>query len=302
MPNFTSLPALALCLALLLSQENALPPAPAQTAGHDAQVSAPAAATAPAATPAPAAAPSPSAVPSPTAAPAPAYVPGKDKLYILMFHDVVEDGQACSNWAVTVSELRGYLQWLFDHRYTTVLPSQLARGEALPERAVMLTFDDGYTTNYLYAYPILQEYGAKAVISPVVGYMESEVPGYLTWDMCREMVDSGLVEIGSHTYDSHTLERCVSRLEGETQAEYEARVFSDVDKSVEIIRQRLGTQVEFFAYPNGRTDPWSDSFLAERFAVTVTTDYGPAALSQGLLQLPRYNINKAQPVSAVLPS
>jgi len=305
MSNFTNLSALALSLALLLSQESAPlrtdapPPVPAQAVQHGAQDSTPAAVPTPEVTPVP----TPAAAPEPTpeAAPAPAYVRGKDRLYILMFHDVVQDGQECSNWAVTVSELRGYLQWLSDHGYTTVLPSQLARGEALPERAVMLTFDDGYTTNYLYAYPLLQEYGAKAVISPVVGYMESEIPGFLTWDMCREMVDSGLVEIGSHTYDSHTLERCLSRLEGETQAEYEERVFPDVDKSVEIIRQRLGTQVEFFAYPNGRTDPWSDSFLAERFAVTVTTDYGVAALSRGLFRLPRYNINKIQPVSAVLP-
>lgn len=241
---------------------------------------------------------------SPTEWPEPAhpqYPKGQDRLYILMFHTVLPDGCECNNWAVSVSELRSYLQWLRDHGYTTVLPRQIAAGEALPSRAVMLTFDDGYATNYTLAFPILQEFEAKAVISPVVRCLDEENDDFLTWDQCREMTQSGLVEIGCHTYDCHSYDRCLKRLEGESQAEYEARVFPDIDKSVQRIREELGADVTFFAYPNGRWDSWSNEYLSHRFTMSVSTAYGTARLSKGLYRLPRFTINASQPVWAVLP-
>lgn len=250
----------------------------------------------------PSPAPEPSAEAAQRPAPAhPVYDQGADKLYILMFHDVVPDGKEVSNWSVTESQLRDYLQWMQDHGYTTVLPSQLAGGEALPERAVLLTFDDGYASNYTLAYPLLQEFHAKAVISLIGHYLDEENPGFLSWEMCREMAASGLVEFGSHTYDAHVLDRCLRRLSEETQGEYQARIFPDVDKSIALLERELGAPICFFAYPNGRADKWSDDFLAQRFAITVTTNAGVARLSRGLYRLPRFNINTVQPVWAVLP-
>ena len=68
-----------------------------------------------------------------------------ETLYILMYHNFVEgDGEGCDDWSLPVSRFREDLQWLSDHGYKTVLPSQLAAGEPLPRRAVMITFDDGY--------------------------------------------------------------------------------------------------------------------------------------------------------------
>ena len=215
-----------------------------------------------------------------------------------MFHDVAADGVECNNWTVTVSELRENLQWLSDHGYATVLPSELSRGDPLPERAVMITFDDGYASNLLLALPVLQEFNAKAVVSVVTRYVGK--PDFLTWEMCRELVDSGLVEIGSHTDSCHT-SRGVQRLAGESREEYEKRVFADLQASIELIESNVGQKVVFFAYPNGLTDSWSDSFVREHFAVTVTTRFGPANVSSGLYQLPRMNINKSTPVSGRLP-
>lgn len=241
---------------------------------------------------------------SPTEWPEPAhpqYAQGRDRLYILMFHTVLPDECECNNWAVSVTELRSYLQWLRDHGYTTVLPRQIAAGEALPSRAVMLTFDDGYATNYTLAYPILQEFEAKAVISPVVRCVDEENSDFLTWAQCREMVASGLVEIGSHTYNCHEYDHCLNRLEGESREAYEGRVFPDIDKSVQRIQEELGVPVTFFAYPNGRWDSWSNEYLSHRFTMSVSTTYGTARLSRGLYRLPRFTINASQPVWAVLP-
>ena len=223
-------------------------------------------------------------------------------LYVLMYHSFVPEGTSCNAWMRTDTQFREDLQWLSDHGYTTVLPSELAAGTPLPERAVMLTFDDGYENNYTVAYPILQEFQAKAVISLVVSHQDAQAPGWLTWDMCREMADSGLVEIGSHTYDCHKDEaQGVKRLNGESREDYEARVFADIQSSIDLIEENVGAAVRFFAYPYGTTDKWSDAYLAEHFAVTVTTSYGRSDVSKGLYKLNRCNISQEEPPSFTLP-
>ena len=212
-----------------------------------------------------------------------------------MYHDVVEgDGSGCNDWTITTGRLREDLQWMTDQGFTFYLPRELAQGVPLAEKSVMITFDDGYASNYTLAFPLLKEFGAKAVISPIV---QEGVPGYLTWDMCREMAASGLVEFGSHTYDLHGADdQGIRRLEGECQADYEARVLPDLQTSIDLLSAELGQPVTFFAYPNGKTEPWAVQFLAEHFSVTVTTAHGPADLSGGLYRLPRHNVtvqNKA---------
>ena len=236
--------------------------------------------------------------PAPEEEPVQEPAPSCSKLYILMYHDVVEgDGSGCNDWTITTGRLREDLQWMTDQGFTFYLPRELAQGVPLAEKSVMITFDDGYASNYTLAFPLLKEFGAKAVISPIVRYVQEGVPGYLTWDMCREMAASGLVEFGSHTYDLHGADdQGIRRLEGECQADYEARVLPDLQTSVDLLSAELGQPVTFFAYPNGKTEPWAVQFLAEHFSVTVTTAHGPADLSGGLYSLPRHNVtvqNKA---------
>ncbi len=221
------------------------------------------------------------------------------QLYILMYHSVVDNGTRCGPWTTNVSQLRKDLQWLADHGYTAVLPSELARGELLPEKAVMITFDDGYADNYTNAYPILKEYGAKAVISPIVERVEDQADTFLTWDMCREMANSGLIEFGSHTYDLH--DTGVSRMTGESVEEYEERVFTDILKSKELLESRLGKSVLVLAYPHGTMESWAASFVRANFRMTLTTVSEPASIQGGLYDLSRYNASFDEPASMYLP-
>lgn len=219
-------------------------------------------------------------------------------LYILMYHNLAPDGWECNDWTVSAGEFRKDLQWLTDNGYEFVLPSELAAGKSLPEKAVMLTFDDGYASNYEIGYPILQEYGAKAVIALITKRIEDGVEGFLTWDMCREMQRSGLVEFGSHTHDVHALaNQGVARGEGESWEAYDQRVIPDVDQSIRLIQQELGTTPVFFAYPYGRTDEWISDYMKEHFSVTVTTEYRAADISGGLYELPRITVNNTSDLS-----
>lgn len=224
------------------------------------------------------------------------------ELYILMYHDFVEgDGADCNDWTLPIHRFREDLQWLSDHGYTAVLPSQLAAGEPLPERAVMITFDDGYESNYTLALPVLKEFNAGAVISLIVNHMDHQDPGWLTWDMCREMAETGLVEFGSHTYEFHAGQGILRR-DGERRKAYEARVFPDIEKSISMIQSEVGNEVIFFAYPHGTTDKWASDFLEDHFSVTVTTKHGSADVSDGLYDMPRHNISLRGAPSQYLPA
>ena len=91
----------------------------------------------------------------------------KGRFTVLEYHDFTDDPAKTTDYTMTMDALRRDLDWLRDKGYVTILPRELAAGQCddgspLPEKAVMLTFDDGYASNYTLAFPILQEYGAKA--------------------------------------------------------------------------------------------------------------------------------------------
>lgn len=245
--------------------------------------------------------PVPEPLPTPTSPSVPS-APLNTDLYVLMYHDVVADDAAYGPWSITESRFREDLQWLTDHGYTTVSAADLTAGTSLPERAVLITFDDGYVSNRTLALPILQEFGMKAVVSLIVHYIDEQDPGFLSWDQCREMADSGLFEFGSHTYDCHSGDNCIQRKEGETALQYGARVFADLQKSIDRIETELDQPVQYFAYPHGRQDPWADEFLRDHFPVIVTSERGVGDVSSSAQMLPRYNINMDDPPALFLPA
>lgn len=235
------------------------------------------------------------------------------RLPVLMYHHVVHDGQECNEMTVTEGRLEQDLLWLAENGYQTVLPRELAAGEPLPEKPVLLTFDDGYRSNYDLAYPLLQKYRAKAVIAVMALMQDYPGENFLTWDMCREMTASGLVEIGSHGYAVHNLDERmgnfvpgrangVQRRSGESDSDFHCRVLDDLRRGFDRIAQETGVPPAYFAYPFGRTDPDADAFLEDLFPVTAVTGPGKHAanLSKGLHQLPRYTVTMERPPWALL--
>ena len=110
---------------------------------------------------------------------------------------------------ITLSQFEWQMQTLIDIGCTFITPQDLldavARGENLPSRAVMITFDDCNEQIYTQAFPILQKYGIKATVN-VIGYYIEYHDNYdqplLTWDELAEMTASGLVNLQSETYYS----------------------------------------------------------------------------------------------------
>ena len=233
------------------------------------------------------------------------------KLPVLMYHHVVEDGQECNDMTVTVSRLREDLQWLRDSGYTTVLPRELAAGEPLPEKPVLITFDDGYRSNYNLAFPIFQEFEAKMVISVMVYMQDNAASDFITWAMCREMIDSGLIEIGSHTYLLHNLDERggsfdpegvngIQRKPHETGEAFQSRLLDDIQRCYDLISEKLEVSPTFFAYPFGLTEPDADGLIRELFPVTAVTLPKTADLTGGLYDLPRHTVTMNKSLDSIL--
>ena len=212
---------------------------------------------------------------------------------------------------VTVSRLREDLQWLKDNGYTTILPRELAAGDPLPSKPVLVTFDDGYRSNYDLAFPLFQEFEAKAVISIMVFMQDHGVTSFLSWDMCREMSETGLVEIGSHAYALHNLDdrggnftpdgvNGVQRKPEETDEDFKSRVLDDIQKSYDLIEENVGAAPVFFAYPFGLTEPDADGLIRDLFPVTAVTLTGTAELSDGLYGLHRYTVTMDRTLKSIL--
>ena len=135
------------------------------------------------------------------------------RLPVLMYHGVHSNPKKAGDYVITPQALEEDLLYLQRQGCTTVVMSDLIayvqQGTPLPEKPVMITFDDGYYNNYLNAYPLLQKYQMKAVISIIVGetdkYSEldenKENYSHITGNMINEMMESALIEIQTHTYN-----------------------------------------------------------------------------------------------------
>jgi peptidoglycan/xylan/chitin deacetylase (PgdA/CDA1 family) len=112
--------------------------------------------------------------------------------------------------------------------------------EKIPDKTVVITADDGYYNFYKNAYPVLKKYNLPAtffIITDKIG-----IDGYLGWKELREMSDSGLITIGSHT-KSHPWIPSISVDEN--------RLWSELAGSKEALEKGLGKRVDFLCYPNG---------------------------------------------------
>ncbi len=237
-------------------------------------------------------------------------VPQKYALPVLMYHHLVADGEPCNEMTVTSGRMEEDLRWLRDNGYHTVLPRELADGEELSKKPVMLTFDDGYRSNYQLLYPLLEKYQMKAAITVIPCMQDLDADNFLSWDMCREMTDSGLVEIGSHTHHLHNLgERggCfdpdgingIQRDPAESDEEFRARVLDDIQKSYDRITWEVGRPT-FFAYPFGVVEPEAEDLIGELFPVTAITRPGVTDLRKGTRQMPRLTVTMDKSLETLL--
>ncbi len=238
------------------------------------------------------------------------------KLPVLMYHCVDED---VDDLTITEENFRKQLEIMKENGFTPVSLAELVdyvdNGEALPEKPVCITFDDGYTDNYLNAFPALKEYGFKATIFAIgisVGkdtYKQTGNPitPHFGYAEAEEMIETGLISVQSHTYDMHQWRQWESgnavrenllQLENESLREYLFALENDIIINKTLMEKGFGQPVIGAAYPSGRYNGLVELVMKKNgirvtFATSVGTNYIVKNDKNSLYSLNRYNIHDA---------
>jgi biofilm PGA synthesis lipoprotein PgaB len=205
------------------------------------------------------------------------------ELHALAYHDVRDEvtrDHDADQFAVSTAHLARHFEWLRRQGYVVVSVDELlaARSSArpLPEKAVLLSFDDGLRSVYTHVFPLLKLFGYPAVVSVVTDWIGSAEPvlydnrqlaagDFVSWEQLREMQQSGLVEIASHTHAMHASvpgnpqgneqPAAVTRLYlagvYEDEAVFRARLAADLARSAGIIREQTGRAPRVVTWPYG---------------------------------------------------
>ncbi len=191
---------------------------------------------------------------------------GKTELPILMYHHILKEKSKHGKFVISPEEFEADLRYLKDNGYKTITADALMRyqkGEGeLPEKPVMLTFDDGYLSYLEYAVPLLEEYGMCAVVSVVGAYTDTYTQSgdrsvsyaHLNWEDIANLANSTHTEIQNHTYDMHKTtggrNGCAIK-KGEDSGAYQKVFTDDVQKMRNLLYQNTGRNADCFTYPFG---------------------------------------------------
>jgi peptidoglycan/xylan/chitin deacetylase (PgdA/CDA1 family) len=194
-----------------------------------------------------AAAPTSSATPTRTPTPASTTVAaGRVAVPILLYHHISDQGKG--RYDLPLKDFRAQMQALADGGYQTLTISRLAdvirSGGSLPDKPVVITFDDGYLDTYQNALPVLQEHGFSGVAYIITQTQQKEKSyGYMQVDQLKALIAAGW-EIGSHSISHSSLKTTHLGMRNE------------IEKSKQDLETELGVPVRSFSYPFGIANPW----------------------------------------------
>ena len=167
------------------------------------------------------------------------------RLPVLMYHSIDYTDDKSNRMTVSPEIFAKQIKFLSDKKYNVIPLAEavdyIEKRIRPPAKTVAITLDDGYENNYIYAYPVLKRHKIPATIFVVADLAGKE--GFMTWDEIRELSDSGLVEIGSHTVSHYWLQYLDDKL-----------LKHELEDSKEIIETRLGREARFICYPMGSYD------------------------------------------------
>lgn len=229
-------------------------------------------------------------------------------LPVIMYHHISADSSKAGDYVVTPEQLEGDLRYLRERGYTVVSLRELveySRGTGtLPEKPVLITFDDGQLSVLEYALPLLEKYDMCAVAAVVGKYCDREETleyrspeySYMTWAEVGELAASGRFEIASHTQDMHEesfpRRGCMPKVT-ETMEQYRAALNADLEAAERKIEAITGERPFCFAYPFGFHCSEAAEVLAGRgYAVALTCEERVNVLSGEpgeLMELARFN-------------
>ena len=214
---------------------------------------------------------------------------------VLMYHSITEDPPAATrSLSVRPASLTSQLQFLRDHGFTGLTFGDLCErsrsGAAMPDRPVVLTFDDGYADTHEEALRLLTEYGFPATVFVTTGWLRDagrwaagRPPArMMAWTQVQELSDCG-IEVAAHSHSHAQLDQLDDRM-----------LRSELTLGKTLVEDRLGRPVPSFAYPFGyssRRVRHSTESAGYRQAAAVSND--AACASDHAFAVPRLTVRRS---------
>ena len=217
-----------------------------------------------------------------------AFAFAQDRYGVLAYHSVVDESAAENQkqyfpQTISAQTLIKHFNWLKENGYNVISWQQVIDAEngkgTLPDNAVLLSFDDGYETMYNVVFPLLKAYNYPAVFAPVTGWLDTPANQkityadkmldrsvFATWAQVKEMEQSGLVEVASHTHNLHNginanpsggqLPSVIApeykNGKYETEDAYKNRLKSDFSRTVQTLINHIGKKPRVMVWPYGQ--------------------------------------------------
>lgn len=229
------------------------------------------------------------------------------RLPIIMYHQILKDKKTWGKYVISPDDFEKDLIYFIENGYTTITMQDLIdfayNDKELPEKPIMITFDDGYLTSKVYVLPLLKKYNLKAVVS-IVGEFTDRFSenkderisyAHLTWDDVNELIDSGHIEIQNHSYNMHkfTKRKGITKLRKESLEDYRKSLNNDILHMQDLVENKTGYKPLAFTYPFGSVCKDAEPILRDMgFLALLTCNEGVNLLSgdkEELFCLKRYN-------------
>lgn len=205
---------------------------------------------------------------------------------VIMYHDIIAKRGRDSVWFdCTADEFRKQMELLQERGETPIsldqLYAHLTKGDPIPDRAVVLTFDDNYQGFYDNALPILKEFSYPAAMFVHTGFVGNKTGAHpkMDWKELKELVKDPLITIGNHTI-THPSD--LTKLDPEQQRK-------EIVEAKEKLESELGKPMDYFAYPEGNNDAAVQEVVrAAGHKMAFTIANGLAEESPNIVAINRY--------------
>lgn len=211
-------------------------------------------------------------------------VRANDSAVILMYHHVSDTTPLSTS--ISVDDFRKHMAYIKAHHQVLPLPqvvTALQQKQKLPDKTLVITFDDGYRNIFENASPILEEFGFPYTIFINPDRISNSAK-QLSWQQVAEMQKRGA------TFANHTLQHIhmLQKLIGESQQDWLARLASNLNNSEQQLKEKLGYSLKYLAYPYGEYNAQVQQLLHKMGFIGFGQHSGAIHSGSDFTALPRF--------------
>ncbi len=233
----------------------------------------------------------------------------KSDIKVLMYHHILPEKDIIgTEWegnsaVLSLEDFEAHMTYLYENSYTVLSLEEFhtymesKNRNALPEKAVFITFDDGYKSNFEYAYPVLKAYDFQATIFMITSMLAENTefyePNRLQFASRDEMRDHGDVfTYGNHTHNLHRRDDMGIPYVKSKDIEH---IQEDIDRSDQILSEYVNEENKAFAYPYGEYTWATQKILKKKnYQLVFSTTPGDINGWTSPYKIPRYVIRKSE--------